>query len=89
LPQFRTSAEVVPSAGTDPAARQDAFDLVPKFVARFLGNKIDCAAILRSVSGRDTSLIPRSLRAEPCPAGPDQIAVRHQCDCLHLRAEAV
>ncbi len=38
LPQFQTPAGVVPIAGTDPAAHQDAFARVPKFLARFFGN---------------------------------------------------
>lgn len=36
LPQFRTPAGVAPITGTDPAARQDAFVRVPRFLARFL-----------------------------------------------------
>jgi dienelactone hydrolase len=38
LPQFRTSAGMAPITGTDPAAHQDAFARVTKFLARFLGD---------------------------------------------------
>jgi dienelactone hydrolase len=38
LPQFTTPAGVVPIVATDPAARADALQRVPAFLARFLGN---------------------------------------------------
>lgn len=37
-PEYTTTAGVVPIIGTDPAARQDAFNRVPEFLARYLGN---------------------------------------------------
>lgn len=37
MPQYRTSAGVVPITGTDPAARADALQRVPSFFARTLG----------------------------------------------------
>ncbi len=38
LPAYRTRAGVVPIVGTDPAARADAFERVPRFLAQFIGN---------------------------------------------------
>lgn len=38
LPQFRTTAGVVPIIGTDAAARADALARIPAFLSRFLGN---------------------------------------------------
>jgi dienelactone hydrolase len=36
LPDYRTRAGVVPIIGTDPAARADALQRVPAFLARYL-----------------------------------------------------
>jgi dienelactone hydrolase len=36
LPAYRTSAGVLPVAGTDPAARADALARVPEFLAKRL-----------------------------------------------------
>jgi len=38
LPQFTSSAGVVPITGTDPAARADALERVPAFLAKYLDN---------------------------------------------------
>ena len=38
LPEYRTTAGVVPIVGTEPAARQDALTRVPAFLARLLMN---------------------------------------------------
>ncbi len=38
LPQYTTSAGVVPIAGENPAAHADALKIVPEFLARYLGS---------------------------------------------------
>jgi dienelactone hydrolase len=38
LPDYRTRTGVIPIVGTDPAARADAVERVPAFLARFVGN---------------------------------------------------